>query len=351
MNSERQPRNIDIVRVEILKDSPTPRHLLPEATGLNRRQISTAFSYLVRKGEIPRSTASDSREIMRAAVSNARGGLALTIEPYIKTGLKPSEIQFKLLEDQGVEVDIEKIRRSVSRVKASIKKSSEIEKGKPNRIPKEAIEARRIREEEIAKRAENKRIAKDANDSRKKKRIEKAVEAKKVREENNANKARNKQEEATGRAIVKEETVAIIANELNLPLASRGFSMEQIQMILLNGKENTNNVDPHVRNCRIIAKKFIDGNIIVEDTTYWDFAKCVADKQARNWFQDPAYGLVVEGWMIASYFELNGNANLKNSIEKLCDKVDPEWFNSRIVQEDLELASTELVKQIESAAK
>ncbi|OGH12666.1 MAG: hypothetical protein A2776_01160 [Candidatus Levybacteria bacterium RIFCSPHIGHO2_01_FULL_40_10] len=146
MSPEARRTNVNIVRTELRRDPPTPRHEMPDATGLKKREISTVFSYLVRIGELPQPTLRDSRRTMRQSVSKARGGLSLTIEPYARQGMNAIQITDMVYLEQGITLHRDRV--SIALAKAKAKWLPERTEGKGqvrrNRVPVEAIEARKI---------------------------------------------------------------------------------------------------------------------------------------------------------------------------------------------------------------
>ncbi len=134
---------VDLVRGELAKDPSTPRYKMPSSTGLKRIEVSSAFSYLVRKGELPRPTRAESIRVMRDSVSDTRGGIFLIIEPYVEMGLKPMEIQERVYFEKGVKLNITQVRRAKNRVRSQARRSTPEFSETYNRIPIEAIETKK----------------------------------------------------------------------------------------------------------------------------------------------------------------------------------------------------------------
>jgi len=135
--------NTQIVREAL---SRMPRRDIPKTTGLTRVQVSTAVSYLRRLGELPHPSPEESRRTMSESVSDARGGLLLVVEPFLRRRLKPAEVT-KKLQRKGLEVDRDQVARALNKARmksrrARGKRKTTPEKAPMNRAPVQAIEAR-----------------------------------------------------------------------------------------------------------------------------------------------------------------------------------------------------------------
>ncbi|GEM_PF-6747787 len=87
--------------------------------GLPLKAISTTIQNLRREGYLPRPSRVETRQTMRAAVSRARGGVGLAVEPYARMGMTPREIRIALALEGGSVYTLAQISRAVARGRES----------------------------------------------------------------------------------------------------------------------------------------------------------------------------------------------------------------------------------------
>jgi hypothetical protein len=199
---------------------------------------------------------------MREAVSSARGGLALMLEPYIEMGLGDEEIVNMVVMEKGVEVDIQSVKSTKKKLEAFKTKTTTLAPDAPNRRPVEAAKARVESAERKRKRAE--------------------------------------------------------AEKLSYALAIRGLLTEDIEKFL--------NAQPNDTNSRKFARSLYEEGFITDDLKFRKGIELITEKGEALWKKSFDLTLMVEAYFGARIQEIKGHPEYMERYINLGESINAKWF-------------------------
>ncbi len=108
----------------------TKRKDVHKILGSSKDAVNKAVARLIRRKELSPPTPEDRRRNRQEAVSEARGGIFLLIEPYGNMGMTPAEVQIAVLKEEGIRLKNFQVRGGIqkAREKGLIRKLTEGEK-------------------------------------------------------------------------------------------------------------------------------------------------------------------------------------------------------------------------------
>lgn len=85
---------------------------------------------------------------------------------------------------------------------------------------------------------------------------------------------------------------------------------------------------PTYENTLAFARQLYSGDVISDQTAFWNYMRDVAKRKGYDWFDTFASGITIEGFAVAKYLGLKGRQRIMDRYMQIGNEVDAIWFNN-----------------------
>lgn len=118
-------------------------------------------------------------------------------------------------------------------------------------------------------------------------------------------------------------------------LRARNIKIEDIEILI--GDTEIVEEHTHIKNRMLLARKLVGANFVSEDTVAWNFAKDLATRENKRWFDNSFDAINMEVYLRAVAEEYKGRRASINLYMQLGNSIDLEWFRSDRMREERNL--------------